>query len=94
MRTPSLQIGALLPTRGVLFAENGPPDVSPILIMAERAEEAGFHSVWVGDSITAKPRYYPLAVSFLELGLGAAVGTFWHKNLRIVVFRLWSGASV
>jgi probable F420-dependent oxidoreductase len=61
MPTSSLQVGALLPTRGVLFAENGPPDVSPILIMAERAEEAGFHSVWVGDSITAKPRLEALA---------------------------------
>jgi probable F420-dependent oxidoreductase len=45
----------------VLFAENGPPDISPILIMAERAEEAGFHAVWVGDSITAKPRLEALA---------------------------------
>jgi probable F420-dependent oxidoreductase len=45
----------------VLFAKNGPPDVSPILIMAERAEEAGFHSIWVGDSITAKPRLEALA---------------------------------
>jgi probable F420-dependent oxidoreductase len=61
MPTSTLQVGALLPTRGVLFAENGPPDVSPILIMAERAEEAGFHSVWVGDSITAKPRLEALA---------------------------------
>jgi probable F420-dependent oxidoreductase len=61
MPIASLQVGALLPTRGVLFAKNGPPDVSPILIMAERAEEAGFHSVWVGDSITAKPRLEALA---------------------------------
>jgi probable F420-dependent oxidoreductase len=35
--------------------------MSPILIMAERAEEAGFHSIWVGDSITAKPRLEALA---------------------------------
>jgi probable F420-dependent oxidoreductase len=61
MPTSSMQIGVLLPTRGVLFAKNGPPDVRPILIMAERAEEAGFHSVWVGDSITAKPRLEALA---------------------------------
>jgi probable F420-dependent oxidoreductase len=56
-----MQIGVLLPTRGVLFAKNGAPDVRPVLIMAERAEEAGFHSVWVGDSITAKPRLEALA---------------------------------
>ena len=51
-----IQLGVLLPTRGVLFAKHGPPDVSPIFRMAEQAEEAGYHSVWVGDSITAKPR--------------------------------------
>lgn len=60
MPTSSIQVGVLLPTRGVLFAKN-PPDVSPILIMAEKAEEAGYHSVWVGDSITAKPRLEALA---------------------------------
>jgi probable F420-dependent oxidoreductase len=60
MPTSTIQIGILLPTRGVLFARN-PPDVSPILIMAEKAEEAGYHSVWVGDSITAKPRLEALA---------------------------------
>lgn len=61
MQTSSVQVGVLLPTRGVLFSENGPPDVSPILAMAEKAEEAGYHSVWVGDSITAKPRLEALA---------------------------------
>jgi probable F420-dependent oxidoreductase len=61
MNTSAVQVGALLPTRGVLFAEDGPPDVSPILVMAEKAEAAGFHSVWVGDSITAKPRLEALA---------------------------------
>jgi probable F420-dependent oxidoreductase len=29
--------------------------------MAEKAEEAGYHSVWVGDSVTAKPRLEALA---------------------------------
>jgi probable F420-dependent oxidoreductase len=29
--------------------------------MAEKAEETGYHSVWVGDSITAKPRLEALA---------------------------------
>ena len=49
-------LGVLLPTRGVLFSDSGPPDVSPIFRMAEYAEDAGYHSIWVGDSITAKPR--------------------------------------
>ena len=56
MNTSSVQIGVLLPTRGVLFARQGPPDVTPIYLMAEKAEEAGYHAVWVGDSVTAKPR--------------------------------------
>jgi probable F420-dependent oxidoreductase len=61
MSTSSLQVGVLLPTRGVLFAESGPPDISPILNMAEAAERVGYHSVWVGDSITAKPRLEALS---------------------------------
>jgi len=56
-----VQLGVLLPTRGVLFAKHGPPDVSPIFRMAEQAEAAGYHSVWVGDSITAKPRLEALS---------------------------------
>ncbi len=54
MSDERVQIGVLLPTRGVLFTD--PPDVSPIFRMATKAEEAGYHSVWVGDSVTAKPR--------------------------------------
>jgi probable F420-dependent oxidoreductase len=61
MSPASVQVGVLLPTRGVLFAEDGPPDVTPILVMAEKAEASGYHSVWVGDSITAKPRLEALA---------------------------------
>lgn len=56
MHTSSVRVGVLLPTRGVLFAKQGPPDVTPIYLMAEKAEEAGYHAVWVGDSVTAKPR--------------------------------------
>lgn len=79
MNETSVQLGVLLPTRGVLFAEAGPPDISPILVMAERAEEAGYHSVWVGDSITAKPRLEALstlgalAVRTSRVKLGTAV---------------------
>lgn len=53
--TAGVRFGLLLPTRGVLFTPGG-PDVKPIFSMAEAAEAAGYHSVWVGDSITAKPR--------------------------------------
>ena len=53
--------GVLLPTRGVLvYAGNGGPRVEQTWQMAETAERAGYDSVWVGDSITSKPRLEPL----------------------------------
>jgi probable F420-dependent oxidoreductase len=41
---------------------SGRPEAGPILTLAERAEAAGFDSVWIGDSITAKPRHEPLTL--------------------------------
>src|SRR5205807_7375545 len=35
---------------------SGRSDPSIIFQLAERAEALGFHSVWVGDSLTARPR--------------------------------------
>ena len=53
--------GILLPTRGVLvYAGSGAPKVEQTWQMAETAERAGYDSVWVGDSITSKPRMEPL----------------------------------
>ena len=49
-----LQFGVLLPTREAVMS--GWRDPAPIYRMAERAEELRFHSVWVGDSLTARPR--------------------------------------
>ena len=60
MTTPGVKLGVLLPTRGLLMTGEEPRDVESILCMAERAEEAGLDSVWVGDSLTAKPRLEPL----------------------------------
>ena len=57
-KTP--KIGFLLPTRGLLLAEDRPQSANRILEMASRAEEGGLDSVWVGDSLTAKPRLEPL----------------------------------
>ncbi|HAL46511.1 MAG TPA: LLM class F420-dependent oxidoreductase, partial [Dehalococcoidia bacterium] len=39
-----------------------PKNIESILSMAETAEAAGLDSVWVGDSLTAKPRLEPLTV--------------------------------
>lgn len=47
--------GLLLPTREVIMAQ-GPPDLTKIIDLAELAEGLGFDSVWVGDSILARPR--------------------------------------
>ena len=52
--------GVLIPTREAIMS--GRPETGPLLTMAERAESAGFHSVWIGDSITARPRHEPLTL--------------------------------
>ena len=53
--------GVLLPTRGVLvYAGGNGPQVELTWQMAETAERAGYDSVWVGDSVTSKPRLEPL----------------------------------
>ena len=54
------EFGVLIPTREAIMS--GRPDTGPLLAMAERAEAAGFDSVWIGDSITARPRHEPLTL--------------------------------
>jgi alkanesulfonate monooxygenase SsuD/methylene tetrahydromethanopterin reductase-like flavin-dependent oxidoreductase (luciferase family) len=48
------KFGVLLPTREAVMS--GRADPSLLFVLAERAEVLGFHSVWVGDSLTARPR--------------------------------------
>ena len=60
MSEQKLKLGVLLPTRGLLMTGDRPKDASSIIALAERAEEAGLDSVWVGDSLTAKPRMEPI----------------------------------
>lgn len=48
------KFGILLPTREVILS--GRADPSSIYDLADRTEVLGFHSVWVGDSVIAKPR--------------------------------------
>jgi alkanesulfonate monooxygenase SsuD/methylene tetrahydromethanopterin reductase-like flavin-dependent oxidoreductase (luciferase family) len=52
------KLGYLLPTRERIM--QGEPDVQPMLALAARAEALGFDSVWVGDSLLARPRHEPL----------------------------------
>ena len=56
----SVEIGVLLPTREAIMS--GRPETGSMLAMAERAEATGFDSVWIGDSITARPRHEPLTL--------------------------------
>ncbi|MGH7843548.1 MAG: LLM class flavin-dependent oxidoreductase [Candidatus Binatia bacterium] len=53
-----LNFGVLLPTREVVLSRRSDP--SSIYELGDRAEALGFHSVWVGDSLTARPRLEPL----------------------------------
>ena len=56
----AVEFGVLLPTREAVMSNR--PETDPLLAMAERAESAGFDSVWIGDSITARPRHEPLTL--------------------------------
>lgn len=57
---PRLQIGLFLPTRGAVMSGNFA--TAPLLTIAEFAEAAGLDSVWVGDSLLARPRFEPLTL--------------------------------
>src|SRR2546428_3342537 len=56
----AVEFGVLIPTREAVMS--GRPETAPLLAMAERAEAAGFDSVWIGDSLTARPRHEPLTL--------------------------------
>jgi probable F420-dependent oxidoreductase len=73
----STRIGYLLPTRErVMGGENA---TAPLLDLGRRAAALGYDSLWVGDSVTARPRHDPLtllaalAVAAPGLELGTAV---------------------
>jgi alkanesulfonate monooxygenase SsuD/methylene tetrahydromethanopterin reductase-like flavin-dependent oxidoreductase (luciferase family) len=56
----ALRIGYLLPTRERIM--EGHPETATLLRLAERAEGLGYDSVWVGDSVLARPRHDPLTL--------------------------------
>jgi alkanesulfonate monooxygenase SsuD/methylene tetrahydromethanopterin reductase-like flavin-dependent oxidoreductase (luciferase family) len=69
------QIGYLLPTREQIM--EGRPETGPLLDLASRARDLGFDSVWVGDSLTARPRHDPLTLLAAVAGRlpGLTLGT-------------------
>jgi alkanesulfonate monooxygenase SsuD/methylene tetrahydromethanopterin reductase-like flavin-dependent oxidoreductase (luciferase family) len=54
------KLGYLLPTREQIM--EGRPEASRLLALAQRAEALGFDSIWVGDSLLARPRHDPLTL--------------------------------
>lgn len=55
-----VKIGYLLPTReGVMEGRHA---ARPVIDLAVLAEDVGLDSVWIGDSVTAKPRHDPLTM--------------------------------
>lgn len=55
-----LSLGYLLPTREQCM--EGVHETRTLLSLADRAEALGLDSVWIGDSLLAKPRHEPLAL--------------------------------
>ena len=71
------RIGYLLPTREQVM--EGRPETAPLLALAERAEDLGYDSIWVGDSILARPRHEPLTL------LSAVAARTRHAELGTAV---------
>jgi alkanesulfonate monooxygenase SsuD/methylene tetrahydromethanopterin reductase-like flavin-dependent oxidoreductase (luciferase family) len=74
MTTP-LCVGIMLPSRET--AMTGRHDAQGLIDFARAAEEAGFDSVWVGDSLLARTRAEPLTLlaAVAEVTEGVALGT-------------------
>ena len=56
----TVSLGYLLPTRERIMV--GVHETDQILNLSDKAEEIGLDSVWIGDSLLAKPRHEPLAL--------------------------------
>lgn len=56
----TVKIGYLLPTRERVMV--GVHETGEILELADHAEAVGLDSVWIGDSLLAKPRHDPLTL--------------------------------
>ena len=60
MPANTVKFGYLLPTRERIMA--GEHETRSILTLAQEAEAMGFESLWIGDSVTAKPRHDALSM--------------------------------
>lgn len=71
----TIKLGYLLPTRERIM--EGKPETGPMLDLAQRARDRGFDSIWVGDSLLARPRHDPLTLLAAVAGRvpGVELGT-------------------
>jgi len=89
-----MKFGVLLPTREAVMS--GRADPSILYQMAERAEVLGFHSVWVGDSLTARPRIDALTILAAvgartsRVRLGTAIFLAALRNPILLAYQLAS----
>lgn len=73
----TVKLGYLLPTRENIM--NGVHSTRPLMDAAKQAEALGFDSLWIGDSLFARPRHDPLtllaavASAVPRVSLGTAV---------------------
>jgi alkanesulfonate monooxygenase SsuD/methylene tetrahydromethanopterin reductase-like flavin-dependent oxidoreductase (luciferase family) len=73
----TVKLGYLIPTRERVM--NGHYETDSLLDLARRAEELGLDSLWLGDSLVAKPRHEPftlmaaIAASTQRVQIGTAV---------------------
>src|SRR5215208_1685888 len=78
MAASDLQFGIVLPTRDFIM-RGDPEGWRAAIAVAERAEALGYESVWMGDSLIAKPRLEVFTLLGLiagrtrRVGLGTAV---------------------
>jgi len=93
-----MELGLTLPNRGVLF---GATTVDEMLELAEAGEQSGaFGSIWVGDSIMAKPRLESLtllaalAARTRRAKLGAACLASFPSRHPVLLAYQWASLDV
>ena len=88
----TLKLGYLLPTRQRVM--EGEHDTDAILELGDFAEDVGLDSVWIGDSVIAKPRHDPIvllaaiAARTERIALGTAVLVPMLRNPVLLAHQL------
>jgi alkanesulfonate monooxygenase SsuD/methylene tetrahydromethanopterin reductase-like flavin-dependent oxidoreductase (luciferase family) len=94
MANAKINFGVLLPTREAVMSGRSEP--ATLIQLAERAEALGFGSVWVGDSVTARPRIDALTTLAAvgartrRLRLGTSIFVAALRNPILLAYQLAS----